>query len=224
MIDDVDKIKKLDYDGDYKPEWYGQELPENGTPIKAALAKVIDSIFDLRAKNMGLHSVRDLELAKSSSVFVQEKFPGYDYVKRYTELANVDFKLIIEFDGTKWVRNQNFDDQWRQITNNWTLNKQAIDDIRRNELGTKVRKATKQMEDTYDKKQMSYLGLFETKQDLIEYIKQIFALYQIGDMKEDAIKKAFMSRLVSCEKKSVYQLNINSKSIETFCNMINSPK
>jgi hypothetical protein len=222
IIDDATEIKKLDSES-YNSDLYIQELPENATPINAALSKVIDSIFDLRAKEMGLYMVRNMELAQSFSIFDSEKFPGYDYLRRYEKLADIDFKLIIEFEGKKWVRNQSFADLWSEIERNSNLYKEAGERIKREELGIRVSGAMKQLEVNNDDKQMAYLGLFKTKQDLVEYVTKIFSLYYISNKKQD-VRKAFESGLMSYEKKTLYHLNINSKRIENFCNMINSPK
>lgn len=200
-----------------------QELPENATPIKAALSKVIDSIFDIRAKGMGLHMVRNMELAQSFSIFDSEKFPGYDYLRRYEKLANIDFKLILEFEGKKWVRNQSFGDLWSEMERNQNLYREAMERMKRQELGVRVRGAMKQLEVTNDDKQMAYLGLFKSRQDLVDYVTKIFSLYNISNKTKD-VRKAFESGLMSYEKKSVYHLNLNSESVENFCNMINSPK
>jgi hypothetical protein len=145
IMKNANKIKELD-DKTTSYERFISELPENVTSIKAALAHVIDSILDLNAKDMGLHTVLDSQLAENLSVFnIETHFPGYDYLKRYIELAKTNFKVLIEFDGEKWVATQEFGDLEKQREDTLKLYKEAYESIFSEQRRVRIKKAIQQL-------------------------------------------------------------------------------
>jgi hypothetical protein len=106
-IQNIDKQEPL-YDTFYSKNGLG--LPTNDTNLKRALASVVDTILDIRARDLGLKSVLDLQHRADLDVYnLETNFPSYDMPKRYFSLPNTKFTAIIEFDGTKWVKKQDVD-------------------------------------------------------------------------------------------------------------------
>lgn len=109
-IENADEIKELDSRTDATKRFLTRDglwLSDNNTNLKASMAAVVDSILDLKAKEMGLFSMLDEEFRISKSILTpfnrRNYFPGYDALKRYENLAKTKFRILIEFDGEKWV-------------------------------------------------------------------------------------------------------------------------
>ena len=106
---ETNKIKELDAKTDAAKRFLthdGLWLPENNTNLKAAFAAVVDSILDLKAKQMGLNTILDQQFRDQ----LTQLPPGYDSMKRYQQLAKTNFKVLIEFNGLGYVEKQDFED------------------------------------------------------------------------------------------------------------------
>jgi hypothetical protein len=118
-IENADKIKKLDSQTEAAKRFLthdGLWLPENNTNLKASIAAVVDSILDLKAKEMGLFSMLDEEYRNRRTPFnTRDYFAGYDAIKRYEDLAKTKFNILIEFDGQKWASKQDFENLEKRI-------------------------------------------------------------------------------------------------------------
>jgi hypothetical protein len=218
----ADKIKELDD----KIASYGQfisDLPENSTSIKSALAHVIDSILDLKAKDMGLYTVSDSQLAENLSVFnIETNFPDYDSVKRKIDLANNNFNVVIEFDGEKWVKTQKLDDLEKQREDNLKFYKEASERILLQERRIRINNAIQLLDSNLTKDRLQDLHLFETKAELKEFVYKSFQLDEKDDNKlKELIKKAFATGLLECDRKVLYHLKMNKEKIQEFYNSIN---
>jgi hypothetical protein len=84
-IENADKISELDSRTDATKRFLTRDglwLPENNTNLKASLAAVVDSILDLKAKEMGLFSMLDEEFRIHKLTLtpfnIRNYFPGYD--------------------------------------------------------------------------------------------------------------------------------------------------
>lgn len=106
LVENSEKIKELDARTCSNP-LLRSELIQNRTRLKAALAKVIDSILEFKAEDLGLYDVTTGELAeKSSTMNIDTAFPQYDYSRRLWNLANTTFSGLIEYDGREWFIDQ----------------------------------------------------------------------------------------------------------------------
>jgi hypothetical protein len=118
-IKNADKIKELDSQTEAEKRFLthdGLWLPENNTNLKASVAALVDSILDLKAKQMGLFTVLNEEFRQRLTPFnLRDYFPGYDALKRYEDLAKTKFNILIEFDGEKWASKQDFEDLEKRI-------------------------------------------------------------------------------------------------------------
>jgi hypothetical protein len=232
IIKDADKIKELDKKTAAFYDRFLLDLPENATSIKAALARVIDSILDLKAKDMRLPTVLDSQHAESLSVFnVETNFPGYDSLKRYIALAKTNFKILIEFDGEKWVATQNFDDIEKYREDTLKFYKEPFENIRSQERRIRINKAIQDIsfDTNTTRKELQHLRLFETKADLKEFVHKNFELYEKDNIyKKDSnnlkeiIQRAFATGLFEYDKKVLYHLKTNIKKLNEFHNSINS--
>ena len=192
IIKDADKIKELDdKTASYKP--FILEYRENATIIRSALANVIDSILDLRAKDKGLYTVSDSQLAESLSVFnIETNFPGYDYLKRNINLANDKFKILIEFDGKKWVKTQKFNDLKKQHEGNLKFYKEASERIRLQERKMRINNAIQLLDSNLTKDRLQDLHLFGTEAESKEFVYKSFQLDEKDDNKlNELVKNAF---------------------------------
>jgi hypothetical protein len=220
----ADKIKELD-DKTTSYERFILELPENATSIKAALAHVIDSILDLNAKDMGLHTVLDSQLAENLSVFnVETHFPGYDYLKRYIELAKTNFKVLIEFDGEKWVATQEFGDIEKQREDTLKIYKEAYESIFSEQRRVRIKKAIQQLslDSNTTMNGLKHLHLFETEPKLKEFVYKTFGLFEKDNNKlNELVTKAFATGLLKYDRKVLYHLKMNKEKLHKFNNSIN---
>jgi hypothetical protein len=223
IINDADKIKELDN----KTASYKQfilELRENATIIRSALANVIDAILDLKAKDMGLYTVSDSQLAESLSVFnIETNFPGYDYLKRNIALANNNFKVLIEFDGKKWVKTQKFNDLKKQREATLKLYKEEPERILLQERRIRIKQAIQLLDTNITKDRLQDLHLFATEAELKEFVYKTFELYEKDSNKlKQVLRDAFASGLLECDKRVLYHLKMNKEKIQEFYNSINS--
>jgi hypothetical protein len=118
-VENADKINELDSQTQAEKRFLtfdGLWLPENNTNLKASVAAVVDSILDLKAKQMGLFTMLDEEFRQrlTTSNF-NVYFPGYDALKRYGNLAGTKFSVLIEFDGKEWASEQDFEELEKKI-------------------------------------------------------------------------------------------------------------
>jgi len=219
IIKDANKIKELD-DKTTSYERFISELPENATSIKAALAHVIDSILDIKAKNMGLHTVLDSQHAESLSVFnIEINFPGYDYLKRYIELAKTNFKVLIEFDGEKWVATQEFGDLEKQREDTLKFYREASERIYSEQRRIRMKKAIQQLslDSNTTRNGLKYLHLFEAKVDLKEFVYKTFELYEKDNNKlKELVREAFATGLLKYDREVLYHLKMNKEKLQEF--------
>jgi hypothetical protein len=222
IIKDAGKIKELD-DKTASYEQFISDLPENATNIKSALAHVIDSILDLKANYMGLHTVLDSQLAENLSMFnIETNFPDYDSVKRKIDLAKTNFKVLIEFDGEKWVKTQKLDDLEKQREDNLKFYKEAFQRIRLQERRIRIYNAIQLLDSNLTKDRLGDLLLFATKAELKEFVYKIFQLDEKDNNKlKELVTKAFATGLLECDRKVLYHLKMNKEKIQEFYNSIN---
>lgn len=187
------------------------------------MAHVIDSILDLKAKDMGLYTVSDSQQAENLSVFnIETNFPGYDSVRRKIDLANNNFKVSIEFDGEKWVRTQKLDDLEKQYEDNLKFYKEASERILLQERRIRINQAIQLLDTNLTKNRLQDLHLFETKAELKEFVHKTFELYETDNNKlKELVREAFATGLLKYDREVLYHLKMNKEKIQEFYNSIN---
>jgi hypothetical protein len=220
----AEKIKELDNRTSPSPERFILELSENSTPIKAALANVVDSVLEIRAKDTGLKTVRDGQLAEDLSIFnVETNFPGFDYLKRYITLANINFKVLIEFDGEKWVKTQRFNDIRKQRNDSLNIYRKATKSILSENRRIRLNKAVQILSKDWlrIRNLLQYSNLFENEEDLKEYAYKIFGLHeQDKDRLKEAVQKAFESELLRYYKKALFYLEVDKEKLQEYHSLV----
>jgi hypothetical protein len=181
---------------------------------------VVDSIFETLEKDLGLFTIRDGDLAENSllpsSGFV-DHFPGYDYLRRYKNLANIDFKLQIEFKGRKWFKKQRFNDLEKKIDD---MRKSRKDYYHKNIFSSDRRRGIHdavlnlmQREDYYYR----YGNLSKNKQEMREYLYEHFRSYgERNENSEDIVDKAYKCGLFRPQEKTFFYLKVNPEKYTAF--------
>jgi hypothetical protein len=220
MIGIWEKIKQLDEIASI-PSDYRSEFSENMTGIKSAIAKIVDRILVLRIKKeeMKLFGVRDGELAERfTPLNIDTYFPGYDYRKRFMSLAKTNIKILIEFDGEKWVELHRFNHLEAQHANNMKFYK-AIKNIKSKERKERLIQALDLLWAS-KKSQYIYVNLSEAKEELEEYVCKVFEEYEEKDKVDGLVKKAIETGLFEYGKKELYYLKVNRDKLQEFLRQI----
>jgi hypothetical protein len=224
-IENADKIKKLDSQTEAVKRFLthdGLWLPENNTNLKASVAAVVDSVLDLKAKEMGLFSMLDEEYRKRFTpsnyhIF----FPGYDAIKRYEDLAKTKFSILIEFDGSKWASKQDFEDLEKRIEKE---REYLSEPIRLIDQRVGFNKAIYGLLSGGDlstaKLQANHL--FNTPEELKGYVINHLKLHQITNENRlnTIIEKAFDTDFFSIEERKLYYLKVSKDNELDFHNSL----
>jgi hypothetical protein len=229
MIKDAEKIKELDNMTAFDIR-YNLELPENATAIKSALARTVDSVLETIGKDMGLYTVRDGQLAESLTLFtMQQRYPGYDFLKRYMKLADTNFKVLIEFDGKKWVRAQKFNDIERFVNDtrksyNEYYAKQILSQDRRKRINEALQRVADRGDWNKVKDSVKWSHLFETEEELIAHLCQCFGYYGEKNNPKEIVSKAFKSRLLQRQKKTLTYITLDPdpKKVQQFYDLLDN--
>ncbi|MGH9983472.1 MAG: hypothetical protein ACRD8W_05885 [Nitrososphaeraceae archaeon] len=224
VMNGAKKIKKLD-DETVDIERFltsdGSGLIENNTYLKAAAEVIIDTILDLKAKDIGLKTILDHDFREVRSPFNQETiFPTYDYLKRYEQLAATTFKVLIEFDGGKWIQSQNFSEIEGEIEAHRQDRKEIYQYIRSMDLSKRVNKVICALGATniLSERSLEALRLFQTRDQLKEFIYNCFKLYSRIENEEKLriiVSKALELGYIKYETRKFKHLKLNkSKKAE----------
>jgi hypothetical protein len=224
IMNGAKKIKRLD-DETVDIERFltsdGSGLIENNTYLRAAAEAIIDTILDLKAKDIGLKTVLDNDFREVYSPFNQETiFPTYDYLKRYEQLADTTFKVLIEFDGESWVQSQNFSEIEKEIETNRNVRKDFYQHIRSMDLSKRVNKVICMLgaTNTLSERSLESLRLFQTRDQLNKFVYSCFKLYSKIDDEEKLrgiVSKALELGYIEYETRKFKHLKFNkSKKAE----------
>jgi hypothetical protein len=214
QIENADKIKELDSQTEAVKRFLthdGLWLPENNTNLKSSIAAVVDSILDLRAKEMGLFSMLDEESRKRFTPFNYHiVFPGYDAIKRYEDLAKTKFSVLIEFDGSKWASKQDFEDLEKRIEKERDYLSEPIRLIdQRVGLNKAIYSLLSGGDLSTAKLQANHL--FNTPEELNEYVINHLKVHQVTNENRlnSIIEKAFDTEFFSIEERKYYYLKVS---------------
>ena len=224
-MNDAKKIKQLDdqsssYDR-YLPTTEGFGLEENATNIKAPAAALVDAILELKAKDIGLLSILDFESRDTLSISnIEDRPPCHDDLKRRRELANTNFKLLIEFDGRDWAKKQKYEDLISNLEGNLNFYRKSAESKRAKNFIDKIDFMFRMLargsssRDTFKES-----NLFKNKGELLDYLYELFfEKYQIGDKLKlrEVIKKAYNCGLLEVSKKEFISVKVNKEKIWEF--------
>ena len=229
IIQDAKKIKEAD-DSTVAFEKFlthdGLGLPENDTYLKAAVASVVDSILDFKAKDMGLFTIFDQQFRDEVTIFNMDTYhPAYDYIKRYLNLASSDFKVLIEYEGKKWAESQNFEDVEKNVEDTREFYNKFSEDIGVLDRNIRINKAIYSLlqggGELTERSLETYL-MFDSQKKLHEFIYNYFKLYQVGneDKVKDIVQKALESGFFKIEEKVFYCLKVNKANKLQFFNSL----
>lgn len=223
---DAKKILKRDvetaYD-DFLQSKDGLGLPTNATRIERAMAGVVDAILDVRAKQLGLASILNLEHRRKLTVEnMPSYFPGYDIQKRFATLADIGFKVLIEFEGDKWVKKQSFGDLEKWYEDTFTTYWKSKEEFRAKKREERLEMAISDILmsmgiDHRGLKEMEEGRFFDTKEDLRQYILKRLEFYVPEDNKELAnlwVEKLEEYGAVEYRTKTYHYLHTNKKKFQ----------
>jgi hypothetical protein len=218
------KIKQLDdqsfsYDR-YLPTSEGFGLEENATPIKTTAAALVDAILELKSKDIGLLSILNFESRDTLSISnIENRPPGYDDLKRRMQLANTNFKLLIEFDGREWAKKQKYEDLMSNHEEYLNFYRKSAESRRAKKFVDKIDFIVKMLarpsasRDTFEEH-----SLFKNKKELKDYLRKFFEEHQVADKNKltEVIQKAYNCGLFAESKKTFISLNVNKEKIWKF--------
>jgi predicted transcriptional regulator len=224
-MNDAKKIKQLDdqsssYDR-YLPTTEGFGLEENATNIKAPAAALVDAILELKAKDIGLLSILDFESRDTLSISnIEDRPPGHDDLKRRRELANTNFKLLIEFDGRDWAKKQKYEDLISNLEGNLNFYRKSAESKRAKNFIDKIDFMFRMLaRSSSSRDTFKESNLFKNKGELLDYLYELFVeKYQIGDKLKlrEVIKKAYNYGLLEVSKKEFISIKVNKEKIWEF--------
>jgi hypothetical protein len=234
QMEDAKKIKELDDKTIYSERFIthdGLGLPENDTYLKQAVADVVDIILDFRAKAKGALTILDQELRDQATVFNTDiRYPGFDYRKRYEDLADINFAVLIEFEGKKWVESQISTNLENSLDNSLEVNRelyvQSLRKLRLSDLNIRISKAIYNImggsgRKALTEKSLEANRLFYSTDALRDYIRNWFKVYQVDQLHmEDIIQKGFESGYFEIEEQKFYHLKFNKAKKLRFFNSI----
>ena len=231
MVKNARKIEKIDNQTAHNVR-YNLELQTNATAIKSSLAKVVDTILETigKDKGLGLYTVRDGQLAESLTPFnMQEQYPGYDFLKRYSKLADTSFKILIEFDGKKWIKTQRSSDVRKHVFNKRKsfaeyYSKQILSQDRRKRINEALQILVDKNDWNKVKENLKWSHLFENKIELTEYLTQHFGFYGEKNNPKEIVDKAFESGLLRTQSKILTYLisDPEPKKIQRFHSLLDN--
>lgn len=203
--------------------------------MKQAIAEVVDVILDFRAKSRGALTILDQELRDKATVFNTDIYhPAFDYRKRYEDLAAIDFAVLIEFKGKKWVESQNSTNLENSLDGVLEADResyvQTLRKIRSADRNTRISKAIYNImggsgRRTLTQKSLEANRLFYSRDALRDYIRNWFRVYQVDQLHiEEIIRKAFKSKYIQIERKKFYHLKFNKAKKLQFFNSISLNK
>jgi hypothetical protein len=154
-------------------------------------------------------------------------YPAFDYRKRYEDLAAIDFAVLIEFKGKKWVESQNSTNLESNLENSLEANRelyvQTLRKIRSADRNIRINKAIYNImggsgRRALTEKSLEANRLFDSSIVLRDYIRNWFRVYQVDQSHtEDIIQKGFKSGYFEIEKKKFYHLKFNkAKKLQFF--------
>jgi hypothetical protein len=231
LVKNARKIKELDSKTGYNVR-YNLELAANATAIKSSLAKVVDTVLETigKDKGLGLYTVRDGQLAESLSPFnIQQQLPGYDFVKRYTKLADTTFKVLIEFDGKKWIKTQKLNEVKKHIYDNRkSFAEYYSKHILSHDKRKRINEALQILADKNDwnkvKNNVKWSHLFENEEELTKHLSQHFESYGEKSNPKEVVDKAFESGILQTQNKKIIHLTLDPdpKKIQQFYSLLDS--
>jgi predicted transcriptional regulator len=212
---DAKKIKEQDersrsFD-QYLSNAEGFGLEDNSTNIKKPAAALVDSILDLKAKDIGLNTILDFEYRDSLSISnVEDKPPGYDDLKRRVELANTNFKILIEFDGRVWAekQGQKLEDLLSDQKEYFDSYRKSLQERHDKEIIQKIDRIINMLPSTSSKHTIEHLGLFKNQSILKDYLYKLFEIKYAVDKNKinELIQKAYNCGLFEESKRTFVSL------------------
>jgi hypothetical protein len=132
-------------------------------------------------------------------------------------LANIDFKLIIEFNGKKWLKTQKLNDLKKKINDR---RKSIKDYYHENILSSDRRRGIHdallnlmQREDYYYK----YAYFSKDEQEMREYLFEHFRSHgERNENLEDIVNKAYKCGLFQPQKKTFFYLKVDPEKYNAF--------
>jgi len=196
------------------------ELKQNNTRIKAALAKVVDSILEFRAIELGLIPVTTGELAERlSSLDIDTLFPQYDYAKRLLDLAKTTFYVSIGYEGKDWLRDLDLKDFEKSQEDNLKFYKsmytQTISRERKERLTEFVRLLPENTTEQY-----KHVQLFEEEGQIKKYLTEYLRPYEELENIPLLIQKAFKSKFFETKRNWLYHLKVNKQNTKKFLDSV----
>ncbi|HEX5976080.1 MAG TPA: hypothetical protein VFY68_02320, partial [Nitrososphaeraceae archaeon] len=143
------------------------------------------------------------------------------------DLAAIDFAVLIEFKGKKWVESQNSTNLESSLENSLEANRelyvQTLQKIRSADRDIRINKAIYNImggsgRKTLTEKSLGANHLFNSSTAVRDYIRNWFRVYQVDQLHmEDIIQKGFESGYFEIEEKKFYHLKFNkSKKLQFF--------
>jgi hypothetical protein len=147
-------------------------------------------------------------------------FPGHDALKRYENLAKTKFSVLIQFDGEKWVSEQDFEDLEKKIQKekeSWSYFAHNMMDerIRFNKAIYNLLSGGNDLSTVY----LNAIHLFHNREQLKEYLANHFKINQITDKDrlDTILKNGFDTSFFSIEKMTLYHLKVRKdKELQFF--------
>jgi hypothetical protein len=148
-------------------------------------------------------------------------------LKRYTKLANTNFKILIEFDGKKWIKTQNPNEIKKHADNNRKsfaeyYNKQILSQDKRKRINEALQILADKNDWNKAKNNVKWSHLFESEEELTKYLIQHFESYGERDNPKEIVDKAFESGLLHTQSKMLTYLTVtpDSEKIQRFHNLL----
>jgi biotin operon repressor len=233
IVKDANRIRQKDLetaDGSYELK-DGLVSPINSTRMEIALARVVDSVLDARAKDLGLYSILDLEHRRNLESFnLPHQFPGHDRMKRLTQLPGIDFKILIEFDGKSWVRKQNLEDLEKVYMMDMQFYQNMIKRVRSRPLERRQREAFQSLVRNFNNidqrswKELEDHRFFRSKEELDEFImKEIMVYLPEGkNTGKKLLQSLRRSGVIEYDERKFYRAKVNRGKIGEFLKILKS--
>jgi hypothetical protein len=229
VIKNAKEIKELDDKTCYVERFIthdGLGLVENDTYLKQVVAIVVDTILDFKAKDKGLFTILDQQFRDEVAAFNSDTYyPSYDYRKRYIDLADINFTVLIKFEGKKWVESQNFQDLEKNIQANRRFY-DISEGVKLMDRSVRINKAIYTLlggGGELTKRGLEGNRLFSSETELMEFVHNCLKIWQVG--KQDEINKlmqeAFKCGYFQIEKKELYHLKIDKTNKVQFFDFLN---
>ena len=186
---------------------------ENGTNIHACVGALLDAILDSKARDVGLFSTLKSEYPYAINHFNYETMPvGYDFVKRFKQLAATKLDLFIEFDGETWTKKQNFNKLENEHQILYKTSKNSLGRIRSLDYRRKIEFVVHKLIDPDWEKEdkLETMQFFETKKELIDYVHRLLRRFGMEqDKLEEILRSGFDSGFFQTKKMTLHHLTIN---------------